>query len=178
MNFPNLAEPVPVIVVFLILYILDYYLTVYAARLYRAGADQVIVLGGSYELNPRFVSDIDRVRKISPRFIASLILYSLLIWGVWYLTVIWADVHKMYRFVAGGVILVQGPIQVRHMRNILAFRHARDKEGISGRIEYSRAISYAASALELVLFSGLYLALAFVAGRWELAGHWHACPWE
>lgn len=175
MNQAFLANPLLSVAAFLAVYLSDYYLTMHAARLYRTGANEMIVLEGSYELNPMFISDVDRLRRISPRFIALLALYSLLIWVFWYLSARLILLPQLYAFFVGAVLLIQGPIHVRHVRNIVAFRHAKNGDGISGRIEYARRFSYTASAVELLAFSAVYFALALLSGRWLLVGGAFAC---
>lgn len=169
------SSPAPAIVAFIALVLSDHYLTLHGARLYRRGANQIIVLDGSYELNPRFASDVDQLRKISPRFIGLIALYSVVIWGLWLLTVRMLEVPLVFEFAVGAILLVQGPIHVRHVRNVLVFAHATERGGVTGRIEYSRQFSYTASAVELLSFSVLYLIVALLASSWLIAGGALAC---
>ena len=133
------------------------------------------MIEGSYELNPLFAADIDRLTRVSPRFILVLLVYSILIGAVWYIFVPLLGIPEMYTFALGAVLLLQGPVQVRHVRNISAFKHARDGESITGRIAYSRRFNYTASAIEFISFAGLYLVLAFLAASWLLAGGAFGC---
>jgi hypothetical protein len=52
----------------LVLYISDYYLTIWGAHLYRSGAQEHIVYEGSYELTPQFQKDIDALKLFSLNF--------------------------------------------------------------------------------------------------------------
>ncbi len=64
----------PGLVVWGLLYISDYALTLSCARLRRAGAGDKIVVEGSYEITPFYQRDIDSLRPVSPRFVAILLL--------------------------------------------------------------------------------------------------------
>ena len=165
-----LASPLVSIAIFLVIFVSDSLLTVHAVRLYKAGADRLIALEGGYELNPVWAKDVDRLRALPPRFVAGLALYSLLIWALWYLSVGLSWFPRGYAFFAGAILLVQGPIHMRHIRNIVVFRHAKNQEGIQGRIQYTRRFSYKVSAVELLAFSTLYLVLAFLSESLLLLG--------
>ena len=64
--------------VWAVLYISDYYLTLTCARLYQAGAREKMAFEGSYEITPFYQTEIDALRRVSPRFI--LILVISVIW--------------------------------------------------------------------------------------------------
>jgi hypothetical protein len=159
-----LINPLIVIAIFVAVFASDSLLTTYAARIYQDGAGHVIGLEGSYELNPAFVNEVDQLRALSPRFLARIGMFSLLIWAFWYLSVQLSWLPQAYPFFVGAILLVQGPIHIRHIRNIIAFRHARTGDGIAGNIQYARRFSYWLSTVELLSFSGLYLLLALLAG--------------
>jgi hypothetical protein len=52
----------------------------------------------------------------------------------------------------------------------VAFKHAKNRDGIAGRIQYTRRFSYRLSAVELLSFSALYLLLALLSGSLLLLG--------
>jgi hypothetical protein len=164
------ASPFATIVLFVAVLVSDSLLTVRGARLYKAGAQAVIALEGSYELNPRFAEDVDRLRVLSPRFLIMLALYAFVVWAVWYLTVGLSWLAQAYPLFVGAILLPEGPIHIRHIRNIVAFRRAIDREGVEGRIQYTRRFSRVASAVELLSFSVLYLVLALLCGSSLLLG--------
>src|SRR5262249_29585706 len=62
------------LMVWVVLYVSDYSLTLACARLYRQGVCDKIVFEGSFELTPYFQADIDSLRAVSPRFLAALII--------------------------------------------------------------------------------------------------------
>jgi hypothetical protein len=165
-----IVSPLLAIAIFLAVFASDSLLTIHAARLYHKGADQIIGLEGSYELNPAFVKEVDRLRALGPRFVAMLGIYSLAILGIWYLCVGLSWFVQGYLLFIGAILLPQGPVHLRHIRNIAAFNHANKRDGIAGRIHYSRRFSYRLSAIELVSFSGLYLVLAGLSGSPLLLG--------
>jgi hypothetical protein len=176
-NLSNLlvASPFLGIAAIVVVYIIDYYQTLRGARLYQGGANQMIVVEGSYELNPLFTRDIDRLARLSPRFLFVLLVYSIFVWAVWVIFVSVLDIPQMYVFTVGAVLLLQGPVQLRHVRNIQTFKQVLNGDGIAGRIEYTRRFTYQASALEFIAFAGLYLVLALLAASWLLAGGAFGC---
>lgn len=165
-----ISTPLLGIGVMVLVYLMDYSLTLRAARLYRAGADQVIEFEGSYELNPQFTGDVDNLRRLSPRFLLTLVAYAALVWAIWFLSVDVINIPAFYSFTLGLILLVQGPVQVRHVRNLVTFRHATSQEGISGRVVYARSFSYKASGAEFLAYAVLYLILGLLTSRWMLIG--------
>ena len=75
MEFWLATSPVPGVMLWIILYISDYVLTIYSARGFREiGHFQ---FEGSFELTPQFQRDIDALKPVSTRHIILLLLYSL-----------------------------------------------------------------------------------------------------
>lgn len=66
----------PGLLVWILLYVSDYTLTITCARLYRNGVNEKLVFEGSYEITPYFQKDIDTLRLASPRFLLILVLFS------------------------------------------------------------------------------------------------------
>ncbi|HEY6308974.1 MAG TPA: hypothetical protein VI488_21235 [Candidatus Angelobacter sp.] len=77
----------PNLILCTVLYLLDYYLTIAGARVYRAGAQQTIIFEGSYELTPGYQRDVDQLRWVSRRFIWSLVRMLGLVSLTWWLTI-------------------------------------------------------------------------------------------
>ncbi|HET7011737.1 MAG TPA: hypothetical protein VFI11_13255 [Anaerolineales bacterium] len=165
-----LSSPVATIAIFAAIFISDSLLTVYGARLYAEGANRIIVMEGSYELNPAYAADVDRFRAVTPRLLATVTLFSILIWLAWYVFVDRSWFPPAYTFLVGVVLLVQGPVHVRHFRNIATFRHANRGDGIGGRIEYGRRFAYRLSSIDLLSFAGLYAVLGLLAQSLFLLG--------
>ena len=156
-------------------YLLDYYLTLYAARLYQAGAKEHFGFGGSYELTPYYQQEIDRLRLISPRFLLMLALSSLMIWLVWWLAVRWLGLSEFFLLLIGGLISRQLVVLTRHVRNIILFRHAQTPGNIQGRVEYKRHVTLHVSAAELFTFAIIYLLIFLISGSVFFAGGAFAC---
>src|SRR5512144_2418418 len=91
------------VVLWIILYISDYYLTIYSARGFReVGHFQ---FEGSFELTPQYQKDIDALKPVSVRHVILLILYSILIAFIWWLTSQFYFFPWTYLFYLGMLIL-------------------------------------------------------------------------
>jgi hypothetical protein len=163
----------PGLLIWTLLYISDYRLTIICARLYRAGANEKVVFEGSYELNPFFQKDIDTLKALSPRFVFVLLFAASLMTFVWYLTR--DSVPQMYEFLLGALILIQLTVHLRHLRNFFTFRAMRNSNDVRGRIEYSRPFILRMSFSELLLFSGFYLVLFAFLQQWFFLGGAAGC---
>ncbi len=163
------------ILVWCIIYVSDYALTIYAARLYRRGANQHIVLSGSYEMTPYYQKDIDALRVVSRRFILALVLFSVFIGIEWLAMVQWARLPELFSFLIGALILLELAVHVRHLRNIVSFRLVAIPNAVQGTLAYSRPYSLKMSAIDLVAFGILYFVLMVLVGGWFLFGGAVAC---
>src|SRR5271165_2443565 len=174
-SLPNFlfASLWPALLIWTLLYISDYRLTIICARLYRAGVNEKIVFEGSYELTPLFQKDIDALKTISPRFVFMLLLTDSLMAFVWYLTR--DSVPQMYEFLLGAMILIELTVHLRHLRNFVSFRAMRNSSDVRGRIEYSRPFILRMSYSELFVFSGFYLLLFAFLQQWFLLGGAASC---
>jgi hypothetical protein len=150
------------------LYCSDYYLTLACARLY-AQQDK-IKFEGSYELNPLFEAEVDALKRISPRFIAMLVVSTILVFLGGVITE--PDMHDLNMVTLGALLLIQLTVHVRHLRNWLLFRHALRSGGVTGHLEYARHVALRASAFEFLEFGVLYAFIyAFTpAGPFVLGG--------
>ena len=157
------------------IYISDYYLTIYAARLYQTGAKEHFVFEGSVELTPYFQEDVDKLRRFSPRFFLALALSSLALLVIWLAAVRLSDVPAMFSFAIGGMFLLEAAVHMRHIRNIALFQRARVAQGLKGTIEYTRWLTLKLSAIEILSFSGLFFLLFLVSGSWFFAGGTATC---
>lgn len=159
----------------LIAYVADYYLTLYAARLYRAGAMEHFAFEGSYELTPYYQADIDALRRLSPRFILALLLSVLAIELIWYLSLDVLGLAAPFEFVMGALLLREAAVLLRHARNLALFRAARAGQGVQGQVRYARWLSLRLSAAELFSFAVFLALLAPVTASWFVAGGAFAC---
>jgi hypothetical protein len=156
-----------------ILYISDYTLTLVGARMYKA--QNIIKIEGSFELNPIFQKDIDTFRHISPRFITFLCITVILLFAIWLLTNKSNFGSEWYLFILGAMIMLQLAIHIRHIHNWFFYRNCTGQSGIRGHIEYSRELILRISSLELLCFSLLFLAIFLFTYNWLLLGGAVSC---
>ncbi len=158
------------LVVWALLYSLDYYLTIYGARLYRQTASQIIVLEGSYELTPMFQEDVDRLRLFSKQFYARLIAGVIALFAFWLLATRTVIPVETFALLVGALVLREAPIMLRHARNITLFRAMRAPGAVQGHYTQARWLSLHISAVELFGFAMLYACLALIADPWFWGG--------
>jgi hypothetical protein len=158
-----------------VVYIADYYLTIYGAILYHSSLKEHIVFEGSFELTPYFQEDIDTLRHFSPRFIRALVLSSILIGLLWFLAVKVINFPHLFSFVMGGLLLRELAIHLRHGRNLVLSRLARGTAGLRGRVEYSRWVILNLSAFDLWSYGGLFLLLGLATRSWFILGGALSC---
>jgi hypothetical protein len=159
-----------VILIWLVLYIADYYLTILGARYYESGAKDHIVFEGSYELTPVFHKDIDALRMFSPRFFRWVIISTVLIIFLWYVSRNDAVTSFFYRFLCGGLILREVAILIRHARNIALFRVAKEHQGLSGQIRHARWLTYQMSVVDLMGFAIVFVIVYLFTGSVPFLG--------
>ncbi len=152
------TSPWPGVVLWVILYISDYYLTLYSARGFREiGHFQ---FEGSFELTPQYQKDIDALKPISKLHISLLILYSLLILFIWWFTQYFLYLHWAYLLYLGMFLLLEVAVHVRHLRNVSLSREIQKNGGVEGQISYRKWFTYKVSAFEFYLSSILFLIIA------------------
>jgi hypothetical protein len=152
------------------LYVSDYCLTIYCARLYRTRARGRICFEGSFELTPMFQKDVDAGRRFSPRFLIVLVASGAWLGMAWLLSNLPPVNLEIYEFALGMLVLVELAVHHRHIRNAVFFRTGFGDDGVRGRIEYPRPLILRNSAAELLCFAGLYLAVFAVTGSPFLLG--------
>src|SRR5205807_2068504 len=131
-----------------VLYCLDYGLTLVGAKLYRSRGSKHYSFSEGYELNPVFKEDIARLRVFSFRFLLLLILSSGLL-AILYS----ANFPPAFVLAWGALVGVQLSILHRHIRNLALFFHAHDSGGISGRIEIKHWLSLRLAGVEYFLIN-------------------------
>lgn len=159
-----------------IVYLSDYYLTIRSARLYHAGGKEYMEVEGSYELNPTYESDIDSLRLFSPRLVLSLLATTAFVLLVWLVSSYWALLPlEFYFFALGAFVCLQGPVHVRHIQNLVLFRHAVAGEGVTGGIRFDRWLSLDISAAGLRMAAAFFLLWFLLTGSWFLLGGTMSC---
>jgi hypothetical protein len=148
------------VILWIILYTSDYYLTIYSARGFREiGYFQ---FEGSFELTSQYQKDIDNLKPVSKLHITLLVAYSLLILLIWWITRISIYLQWAYLLYLGMFLLLEVAVHMRHLRNIALIREARKNGGMEGQITYKKWFSYRISAYELYLSSALFLLIALL----------------
>jgi len=152
------TSPWPGVILWVILYTSDYYLTIYSARgLKEIGHFQT---EGSFELTPQYQKDIDALKPVSKLHITLLVIYSLVILGLWWLFDILFFYPWLYRLYLGMFLLIEVAVHIRHLRNVFIVREVRKNGGVDGQVKYRKWFSYKLSAAELYLFGILFLMTA------------------
>jgi hypothetical protein len=155
-------SPWPGVILWMILYISDYYLTIYSARGFRETGH--FQFEDSFELTPQYQKDINALKPVSKLHLTLLILYSLLILFLWWFTQRLPFFPWTYLLYLGMFLLLEVGIHLRHLRNISLIRAMRSgAEGVEGQIRYQKWFSYKISASELYTFTALFLIVAILA---------------
>jgi len=158
------TSPWPGVLLWIILYISDYYLTIYSARGFReVGHFQ---FEGSFELTPLYQKDIDALKPLSRRHILLLVLTSLLIAGIWWITmrlITFPLAYLLYLLYLGMFLLLEVAVHLRHLRNMSLIHEIRKNGGVEGEISYRKWFSYRISATEFYVYSVLFFLFAVLA---------------
>lgn len=152
------------------LYVLDYRLSVLGHRWYHRGAHEHYDFGGSYELNPPFIDDVEAERPLSPRHLLAVARIWLVLVIVWWLTVRAGRLEALYVGFVGFFVLTQLPVQMRHTQNIVLFRYVALKGGVEGRARAARWLDLKMSGVILWYFAVAYLVLWALTGSALFAG--------
>jgi hypothetical protein len=150
------TSPWPGVILWMILYISDYYLTIYSARGFRESG--YFQFEDSFELTPQYQKDINALKPVSRLHLTLLILYSLLSGLIWWLTNRLLFFPWTYLLYLGMFLLLEVGVHLRHLRNVSLIRAIRrDGGGVEGQITYRKWFSYKMSASEFYIFSALFL---------------------
>jgi hypothetical protein len=148
------------IILWMILYTSDYYLTLYCARGFREiGHFQ---FDGSFELTPQYQKDIDNLRPVSRLHLILLVAYSLLILLVWWVTSLNGYLQWSYPLYLGMFLLMEVAVHLRYFRNVALIRETKKNGGVDGQIRYKKWFSYRISASELYIDATLLLLVALL----------------
>lgn len=143
------------VILWVLLYTSDYYLTLYSARGFREIGH--IQFEGSFELTPQYQKDIDHLRPVSKLHMILLLGYSLLILAIWWITRLSIYLEWSYPLYLGMFLLLEVAVHLRHARNVALIREIKKNGGVEGQITYKRWFSYRISALELYIYATLFL---------------------
>src|SRR5258706_10831875 len=155
------VSPWPGVILWTMLYISDYYLTIYSARgLKEIGHFQT---EGSFELTPQYQKDIDALKPISKRHITLLILYSLVLLVLWWVFDRLLFFPWAYRLYLGMFLLLEIAVHIRHLRNVFIVREVRKNGGMDGQGTYREWVSCQVFPAQLYSFNGLVLIASLFA---------------
>ena len=162
MEFWLASSPWPGVILWIILYISDYYLTIYSARGFREIGH--FEFESSFELTPQYQNDVDALKPVSRLHITLLTLYTLLIVFIWWLTTRLLFFPWAYLLYLGMFLLMEVAVHLRHLRNVSLIRESRKSgnTGMEGRIFYRKWFTYRISAVEFYTFSVLFLMIAIL----------------
>ena len=147
-----------------LLYALDYQLTLVGQRWHRRGADAYYTLQGSYELNPPFVDDVESSRRISFKHILAIGRIWLVLALVWWFTTVYLDFPDIYLGAVGFFVLLQFPVLMRHVQNVVLFRFVVLRGGVEGRTTAARWLDLKVTAAIFFYFAAAYLVLWLLLG--------------
>jgi hypothetical protein len=148
------------VILWIILYTSDYYLTIYSARGFRESGH--FQFEGSFELTPQYQRDIDDLKPISKLHLTLLAAYSLLILVIWWITRLSIYLEWTYPLYLGMFLLLEVAVHLRHFRNIFLIHEIRKTGGVEGQIAYKKWFIYRNSANELYLSAALFLLVALL----------------
>jgi hypothetical protein len=155
------ASPWPGVILWVILYTSDYYLTIYSARGFRGiGHFQ---FEGSLELTPQFQKEVDALKPVSSLHLTYLVVYSLAIFLIFWITRLASYFHWTYSLFLGMFLLVEVSVHLRHFRNISMIREYQKGGGIEGQISYRKWYTYRVSAHELFAHAALFIFVAVLS---------------
>ena len=163
-----------IIVIWSFIYLSDYYLTIYSAKMQREYLQEHISYGGSFELTPQFQKDIDAFRLVSPQFLIRWLLSLLFIYIFWWLSIILKQ-PRLFYFLVGALILREVAVHLRHFRNLAVYFNVKNGGGLKGKIEYSRWFVLKISAAEFLSFCFVYLVFAIFFSSWFFLGGTFGC---
>jgi hypothetical protein len=154
------TSPWPGVILWIILYTSDYYLTIYSARGFReVGHFQ---FEGSFDLTPQYQKDVDALKPVSRLHIILLILYGLLIVLIWWFTKRLFFFPWTYLLYLGMFLLLEVAVHLRHLRNVSLIGEIRKGGGVEGEIKYRKWFSYRISASEFYRYAALFLIFALL----------------
>ena len=146
------------VILWIIVYISDYSITIRSARGFRE--IEHFKFEGSFELTPQFQKDVDALKPVSKRHVILLVLISILIILLWWLTRLLLFFPWTYLLFLGMFLLMEVAIHFRHLRNLFLIGEVRKNGGVEGQIFYRKWFSYRMSAFEFYMFSALFLIIA------------------
>jgi hypothetical protein len=151
-------------------YAAEYLLAGHEAYLYHTGAKNFIVLAGRYEQTTA-IQQLELKRRIaSLKFVVPVVILAVAIFVVWQICIPQYNRPDLFAFLLGGLVLLEASGIMQRARNVVLFRHARDAEGLQGKIEYSKRLVFTLYYTEQYAFTVLCGLLFLLTGSWFFLG--------
>lgn len=155
-----------------LIYISDYAMTIASARKYRSNPH--LEFEGSYELTPQFEKDVNALNPISKRHILLLLLTNLILLILWWLFSLVGN-RQGFSLTLGMFLLMEVGIHFRHFRTYHLLSLNESRGGMEGRLSYRRWFLFSTSAFEFICFSVLFLLTAVLTGSLFFLGGTISC---
>lgn len=162
------------LVLWVVLYSADYYLTLWGNRLRNQYGKEHIAFEGSYELNPIYQRDIDGMVKLSPRFIWALFGYAIILILIWWLARE-LDFPETFTLAVGMLVGMESAVIATHIQNITVFSAMKTPGAVEGKVKYARWVSLRIAGRNFAYWSLAYLLLFLLTGNWLLLGGTLSC---
>lgn len=162
----NLVSSWWLIPIWMMLFLLDDYLTVLVAKRYDEQDPRIIEFEGGYELTPQYKAEIASHRLFGPKFLRSLIIFTIAFSLIGYLVMLHWLPTAFFQFLIGAGILVSAAVNIRHAQNLVFFGLIPVPELPSGKITYPSSFSYRGSAIGFMAFGLFNLFLAGLMLSW------------
>ncbi|MBM3124159.1 MAG: hypothetical protein FJZ87_03685 [Chloroflexi bacterium] len=172
MEYYLLLNPWIGMILWTLIYISDYGMTIASARKYRTNSH--FEFEGSFELTPQFEKDVDALYPISRRHLLMLLLTNGMLLIFWWLFSRIYFLHG-YLFVLGILILVEVGVHIRHFRTFHLLYMVEIKGGLEGKISYRRWLMFSTSAMEFFLFFVLFLITSILTNSYFFFGGSISC---
>lgn len=157
------------------LFILDDYLTVVVAKRYDEQNPALIEFEGGYELTPQYKEEIAAHHFLGPLFRRTLIIFTLMLVSIRYLTSTGFVPGALFTFLAGAAILLSCSVNLRHIQNLVFFGLVPVPDPPRGRITYPASFNYRGSAVSFLAFGAFCLLLGTITWSWFFIGGTVAC---
>lgn len=163
------AAPWAAVVAYVLLALLDWRLTIVGARIYQGGAIEHVEYEGSYEANPRFVEDVNRLAPHSRRHLVAVAIVAACLG---FATLLLSDPFGRALFlVVAGASTVPGVLLAwRHLTSIHTLRRAAGHNGVEGHVRFTRWYGHESLAVWALGSALLVLGAAAAASSLALLG--------
>lgn len=163
------------LLLWLIIYPLDYFLTIYSSRLWYTYAKVHLEFEGSYELNLYYRADVDARKKVSNRFLLIFILGGAWLAIMWWASH-WLNLPQFFGACAGFLLLMELVVISGHVQNIILFRAIKESVGaLEGHVRYARWLSVDITAWKFGYWALVFLLLTFLTASWFFGGGVVSC---